>query len=72
MYNKATKSGEILMFVSKKMPNNAVMPLRWVVLIVLVGDEVEDQNDEYNPSLWHHSIVWHLFGDKQTSKSHQT
>ena len=22
--------------------------------------------------LWHHSIVWNLFGDKQTSKSHQT
>ena len=30
------------------------------------------QNNKYNPSLWHHSIVWRLFGDKKTSKSHET
>ena len=25
---------------------------------------------EYTLTLWCHSIVWHLFGDKQTSKCH--
>ena len=31
---------------------------------MLVGDEVVDQHDECNRALWHHSIVWHVFGDK--------
>ena len=35
-----------------------------IVLIVL--------HNEYDPALWHHSIVWRLFRDKQTSKSHKT
>ena len=30
------------------------------------------QNNKYNPSLWHYSIVWRLFGDKKTSKSLET
>ena len=56
------------LFVSKKTPNNAAMPQSLVVLIVLVND----QHNEYHQALWHHSIVWRLFGDKQTSKSHET
>ena len=30
------------------------------------------QHNEYNQPLWHQSIVWHLFRDKHTSKSHET
>ena len=33
---------------------------------------VVDQHNEYDLALWHHSIVWCLFGDKQTSKSYET
>ena len=31
-----------------------------------------DQHNEYDRALWHHSIAWHLFGGKETSKSHKT
>ena len=50
-----------------------------IVLIVLVdGQETENgwSADTMTwtlrtiDALWHHSIVWHLFGDKQTSQSH--
>ena len=41
-------------------------------LVVTLQNSVIDQHNEYNQALWHHSCVWHLFGDKQTSKSHQT
>ena len=50
------------MFVSKKMPNNAVTPQSSTVLIVLVNN----QHNEYGWALLCNSIVWHLFGDKQT------
>ena len=33
---------------------------------------VVDQHNEYGQALWHHSIVCRFFGDKQTSKSHET
>ena len=35
-------------------------------------DSLLYQHNEYNQALWHHSIVWHLFGDKETSKSRYT
>ena len=28
--------------------------------------------NEHNQVLWHHSIVWRPYGDKQTSKSHES
>ena len=56
-FHREPKSHEILMSVSKKTPKNAVSV---------------SQNNEYNPSFWHHSIVWRLFGDNKTSKSHET
>ena len=37
--NQLAKSGEIFMFVSKKMPSNAGMPKSLSVLIVLVNDD---------------------------------
>ena len=30
------------------------------------------QRSQYTSSLWHHSIVYQLFGDKQAQKSHET
>ena len=33
---------------------------------------LNNQYNEYNWALWHHSIVWCSFGSKQTSKSHNT
>ena len=41
-------------------------------ILMFVSKSVVDQHNEYNQTLWHHSIVYHLFGDKQTSKSHET
>ena len=32
---------------------------------------VIDKHNEYNLALWHYSIVWPLFEDKQISKSHK-
>ena len=52
------------------MPNNAVILQSSTVLIVLVNSV--DQHNEYHLALQDHIIVWHLFGDKQTSKSHET
>ena len=34
----------------------------WVVI---------DKSNEYNHAFWCHQILWHLFGDKQVSKSHK-
>ena len=49
----------ISMFVSKKIPYNAVMPESSTVLIVLVND---------NQGFWSLIIVWDLCEDKRTSK----
>ena len=46
--NRVPKCHEIVMVVFKKMPNNAVMPQRWVVLIVwpLFGDKQTSKLDK--------------------------
>ena len=70
------KSHDILLFFylsSKKTPNSAVMPQRWVALTVLA--ECCQESDRIlsascNPSLWRRSIVGRLFGD--ISKSYET
>ena len=62
------KRCKIVFFVSKKIPNNAVMPQSSVVLIVLVTS----LRNEYNRALLCHSIIWKFFGDKKTSKSLET
>ena len=64
--NQVAKSHEILMFVSKKTPNNAVTPQSLNILIVMHGQQYVIDN-EYSQALWRHSIVGRLFGDKQTS-----
>ena len=48
------------LFASKKIPNNAEMPQSSILLVVMV----DSQDNEYNQALWHHSIIWYLFGDK--------
>ena len=62
------------MFVIKKVTNNAVTQQSLMVLIALVVEDPDsalfiDQHHEYDHALWGHSSVWHLFGDKHTSKS---
>ena len=57
MLYRTPKFDDILMFVSKQIPNDAVMPQSLIVLIVLVGGEAVDQNNEYNRALQLHSIV---------------
>ena len=62
------KSLEILMFVSRKIPNNYVMSLRLIVHIVLVinFDEIIELCDITG-------CIWHLFGDSlMKQKSHET
>ena len=55
------------MFVSKMLPNITVMPQTLTVRIL----PAIDQQNECNQALWYHSIVWHPFEKKQTSKSHE-
>ena len=52
--NSVPKAHDILMFVSKKTPNNAVMPLSTIALIVLVVHPTEDQS-----SIWTISKIEH-------------
>ena len=55
--DRATKSGEILMFfffISKKMQNNDVMPLSLIILI----SQVNEQHNEYDIALRHHSAQY--------------
>ena len=53
------KSHEILMVVSKKMPNNAMMSQSLIVLTILTATSTT-----YNWALWHHSILWLFETDK--------
>ena len=43
-----------------------------LLAITMSTTELCGIHNEHNQTLWHHSIVWRLFGDKQTSKSHET
>ena len=61
------KDCEILMYVDKKMANNAMM-LQCSVIHNLIGQR-EPCKDIYKPSraLWSCSNVWRIFGNKQES-----
>ena len=69
-----TKSREILMFVclQKDAKQCCDATKRGCTHCAGRRPQAGDQHNEYNLALWHHHIVWHLFGDKQTSKSHET
>ena len=64
---RAPKSLEILMFLSKKLPNNAVVPKN-----KYCTHFVNSCHNEVDQDFWCHNIVWHLLGDKQTLNSHET
>ena len=55
--------------ISKNIRNNAVTPQ--ISSKNMGNNAVVEQQNEYSPDLWHHSIAWHISGDKQTSKSHE-
>ena len=66
LLHRTTKSCGNLMFDCEKMTNNVVRSPSSMVHISLVYG----QNNEYIWTSWHHSIDWCLFGDTQTSWSH--
>ena len=64
---QTSMSSEPLMFVSKKTPNNAVMPQSSTIVIVLV----HRKHNKYNHALQHITALLGVFW-RQPSKSHET
>ena len=71
--NQVAKSREILMFVCLQKDAKQCCDVAKVDRAHCSGRRpaVSAQNNEYDRPSQRHSIVWHLFGDKQTSKSHE-
>ena len=70
----APKSREILMFVCLEKDAKQCCDATKLDYTHCAGrrPQVGDQRNEHSRTLWRHSIVWRLFGDKQTSKSRET
>ena len=49
------------------MKYNGMTSFMELIIVKAVG-----LHNEYDQALSHHSFLWHFFGDKQTSKSHET
>ena len=62
----------LCLFVSKKMPNNSANSQCTHFEGVSYNANTGDQQNEHNRVLLCPSIVWLLFRDKQTSKSHES
>ena len=63
------ESHEIVKFVSKKMQNNAVIQQILIVLILLANNiHYFTSSNEHHRALWHHGIVWYLFGRERNLK----
>ena len=45
--------------------------LLWLLTKSMQRWMIVNQHNEYNQALWHDNIVWCLFKDKQTSRSHR-
>ena len=72
--NQVAKSRESLMFVCLQKDAKQCCEATKLDRTHCAGlrPSVSDQHNEYDRALWHHRIVWRLFGDKQTSKSDET
>ena len=64
--NQEAKSHEILMFVCLQKDAKQCCDASSLIGYSLCWSTttVVDQHNECDLTLWHHSIVWHLFGDK--------